>query len=257
MAKPSPLCCSLHIRDLHFAILALSRLLRIVDCDVVLTSFNLNMVLPNVCNSRNPWNEAGSRYGANRFFGLMDQERVKATFLKFADKSTARIPSTSFRLALQGLDIQMQPDKLRQLFKEADIDEDGGLDLDEFHRAINRPSELEQWCSTLPLAKLLSFCLETPLADAAAASHAILADPVRRVSELSPQDLDRVAEEFWGGVRRLLGEQASQLNRCYAELDQKAVERADGSSAKFQTFSMSAGTVEDFHKGLTNRVGAS
>ena len=187
----------------------------------------------------------------------MDRERVHATFHKFADKSTTRVPSASFPLALQELDIQMPPDELQQLFKEADIDQDGGLDLEEFRRVIARPTELEQWCSTLPLAKLLSCCLEGTLAGAAAASpHAALADPVRRVCSMSPQDLDRVSEEFWVGSRRLLAEQASQLKRCYAELDSKAAEVGDGSSGKFQTFSMSAGTVEDFHKGLTDRVGA-
>jgi hypothetical protein len=190
----------------------------------------------------------------------MDRERVHATFHKFAEKSTARIPSTSFPLALQELqvDMQMQPDKLQQLFKEADIDQDGGLDLEEFRRVIARPTELEKWCSTLPLAKLLGCCLEGTLSDAAAASPpAALADPVRRVCSLSPQDLDSVSEAFWGGARRLLAEQASQLKRCYAELDRKAAEVGDGSSGKFQTFSMSAGTMEDFHKGLTDRVGAS
>jgi hypothetical protein len=188
----------------------------------------------------------------------MDRERVLASFHKFANKSTTRIPSASFPLALQELDIQVPPDKLQQLFKEADIDQDGGLDLEEFRRVIARPTELEQWCSTLPLAKLLGCCLEGTLADAATASpHAALADPVRRVCSLSPQDLDRVSEDFWGGVRRLLTEQASQLKRCYAELDSKAAEIGDGSNGKFQTFSMNAGTVEDFHKGLTDRVGTS
>jgi hypothetical protein len=184
----------------------------------------------------------------------MDQERVHATFHKFADESTTRIPSTSFPLALQELDIQVPPDKLQQLFKEADIDQDGGLDLEEFRWVIARPTELEQWCSTLPLAKLLGCCLEGTFSDAAVGSSP---DPVRQVCSLSPQDLDRVSEEFWGGARRLLAEQASQLKRCYAELDSKAAEVGDGSSGKFQSFSMSAGTVEDFHKGLTDRVGAS
>jgi hypothetical protein len=188
----------------------------------------------------------------------MDRERVHATFHKFADKSTTRVPSASFPLALQELDIQMPPDELQQLFKEADIDQDGGLDLEEFRWVIARPTELEQWCSTLPLAKLLGCCLDDTLADAATASpHAALADPVRRVCSLSPQDLDRVSKDFCEGARRLLAEQASQLKRCYAELDHKAAEAGDGSSGKFQTFSMSAGTVEDFHKGLTDRVGAS
>jgi hypothetical protein len=206
----------------------------------------------------NPGTQTAARNGAKRFFDLMDRERVHATFHKFADKSTTRIPSSRFLLALQELDIQVPPDRLQQLFKEADIDQDGDLDLEEFCRVIARPTELEQWCSTLPLAKLLGCCLEGTLADAVAASpHVVLADPVRRVCSLSPQDLDRVSEEFWGGARRLLAEQASQLKGCYSELDSKAAEVGDGSSGKFQTFSMSAGTVEDFHKGLTDRVGAS
>ena len=79
---------------------------------------------------------------------------------------------------------------------------------------------------------------------------------VRSVSNLEPKALDLVAEEFCDGVKHLLKEQLSLLKHRYAALDRKANEAYDGSSNKFQTFSMSAGGADNFHNGLTDRVGA-
>ena len=139
------------------------------------------------------------------------------------------------------------------LFHEADIDEDGTLDVAEFGRIISRPSKFEQWLTTLPLARLLSFCLE-----AADRSLATAPDPLRVVSRLDPPVLSAIVDGFCDGAKRLLSEHVKNLSTCYAALDRKAREGQDGSgsSAKFQTFTMSAGTAESFHKGVTDRIGA-
>ena len=84
-------------------------------------------------------------------------------------------------------------------------------------------------------------------------SSAAKADPVRRVSALSYHGIHTVAGDFSAGLKRLLAEQVRQLQHCYDQMDSKAAEKPDGSGAKFQNFS--AGAVEDFHKGLTDRVG--
>ena len=190
-----------------------------------------------------------------RFFFLFDRQHVHSTFVKFADKATGRVCLTEFRHALQDLEIQTQAESDEQLFRDADIIQDGGLDLDAFERVISRPSELEQWCSTLPLAKLLGFCLEAPLAYAQGSGAAEPSAPLRRLCNLSGPDIGRVADEFHKGLRRLLVEQTTKLKECFTELDRKAEEGSDGAGAKFQTISMSAGRVDDFHKGLTDRVG--
>ena len=135
------------------------------------------------------------------------------------------------------------------LFKETDIDEDGTLDLNEFSRILDRPSKLEQWSNSLPLAKLLSFCLL-----AADESISAAPDPPRIMCGLDLQALDTIVDGFCGGLKRLLHERVKQLKVCYSALDRKAAEDS-GANAKFQTIAMSAGKVGDFHKGLTDRVG--
>jgi hypothetical protein len=180
----------------------------------------------------------------------LDRQFVSSVFFKFADECTSKILASKFPFALKELNIEAIPGTVAELFKEADLDEDGGLDLDEFYRVINRPSELEQWCLTLPLPKLLAFCLETVITPAGE-----FADPIRSVCNLSPQDLDLATSEFEAGLRQLLKDQTQQLDHCYEQLAIKVAEKPDGSSAKFQTPAMSGGTAEEFHKGLADRVG--
>ena len=136
-----------------------------------------------------------------------------------------------------------------QLFAELDVDRNGGLDFDEFVRAVRHPSDIETWCATLPLAKLLASCLESVKGSDESP------DPIREmVSTLSSADAEKFAGEFYGGLRRLLEEKARELERWYKELDKKAAEASDGSNSKY-TFDISAGSAENFHAGLNDRVG--
>ena len=183
------------------------------------------------------------------FFVLQDREHVKTVFRRYIDMN-GKLDESNFKLALQDLGISMDPSYMKH-FQESEVDGGGGLDLIEFERIVNLPSKLEQWSSSLPLAKLLACCLQ-----AADLSAEMKIDPVRSVSNLEPKALDLVAEEFCDGVKHLLKEQSSLLKHRYAALDRKANEAYDGSSNKFQTFSMSAGGADNFHNGLTDRVGA-
>jgi len=183
-----------------------------------------------------------------KFFKLQDH---KAVFHQYS--AADKMPLKGFVTALNELGISSNSADPSHLFKEADIDEDGFLDVEEFGRVISRPSKLEQWLSTLPLARLLSFCLE-----AADQSLAASPDPLRVVSCLDPPVLSAVMDGFCDGAKRLLGERARNLSTCYAALDRKTREAGSGSNAKFQNATtMSAGTAESFHKGVTDRIGAS
>jgi len=179
----------------------------------------------------------------------MNRRHVETVFSKFADEASGKIPLIKFGPALQEVGIVMTPGKEEELFKLSDIDEDGGLDRDEFFRAISMPSELEPWASTLPLDKLLAACMEEALAGAAASP-----DPLRKVAALSPQEIAEVVAYFSGAFRLLLEEQVDDLNKSFIESDKRAAE-ADGSNSKFQTFKMNVGSSRNFHKGLADRVG--
>ena len=177
----------------------------------------------------------------------MNHQYVEKIFLQFANKDTQRVMEDSYIPALQALGINYGKE---QLFAEVDLDNDVGLELDEFNRVIRQPSVLESWCSTLPLAKLLASCIMS-----VRSSNAESSDPVRdQVSTLSSEVLHNVADEFRRGIGRFLKEKVIELQRCYEELDKKAAESSDGSNSKF-TFDFSAGSADDFHAGLTDRVG--
>ena len=181
-----------------------------------------------------------------KFFKQQDHKTIFEQYT-----ASGRMSKQGFITALKDLGSGSDSEDPNHLFKEADIDGDGFLDVEEFGRIISRPSKLEQWLSTLPLARLLSFCLE-----AADQSLATAPDPLRVVSRLDLPVLSAVVDGFCDGAKRLLSERAQKLSTCYAALDRKAQERQDGSSAKFQACpEMSAGTAESFHKGVTDRIG--
>ena len=186
----------------------------------------------------------------SNFFKIIDTARIKETFDLFCDEKSKRITQGNYLPALQALGFSAQriAQRIGQ-FADVDIDRDGGLDFDEFVRAVRQPSDLETWCTSLPLAKLLACCLESERR-----SDESL-DPVRyKVSILSPADMDKVAGQFRGGLRRLLEERQRELQRCYEELDRKAAEASDGSNSKY-TFEFNAGSLVHFHAALSDRVG--
>ena len=184
------------------------------------------------------------------FHNLENKKLVQDVFIRHSEPSTGKLTNNGFALALKDIGITREAEDQNLLFIEADLDEDGLIDIEEFSDALKKPSKLEQWFETLPLARLMACCVES-----AKEIIAISNDPVRLVSQLSAQDLDGLAESFFNGVKHLLAERVCQLKICYEEMERKASEGSDGSNAKFQTFTMSAGNVEDFYKGLTDRVG--
>ena len=186
--------------------------------------------------------EHPSEHLSQTFFDIMDQQHMEKIFVQFADKERNRILSGDVPKAFQALGIPA--DKVQP------FDQDGGLDMDEFIRAVRLPSVLETWCTTLPLAKLLACCLQLVRGSAAESQ-----DPIRDcVSKLVPKDIEKVVEYFHDGVRRLLGGKVSELERCYKELDEKAAKDSDGSIPKY-TFEFSAGNADNFYAGLADQVG--
>jgi hypothetical protein len=183
---------------------------------------------------------------ASEFFRLTRQTHEEQVFVKYAGHLKGTISDEQFKAALKDLRLFTINDYER-MFKEADINKDSVLDFEEFSRAVRLPSKLEQYLSTLPLAKLLAFCL-TSAHESIAESN----DPVRAISRLSPDTLAMGAAIFHEGLKRLLDDTRSKLRVCYDELERKA---AQGTNSKFQTFTMNCGTLENFSDGLSNRVG--
>jgi hypothetical protein len=186
----------------------------------------------------------------DRFFQRFDGERVDDIFSRHGGTDKKLLP-TSLGPALQDFGVELNPEEVNLVFKQADLDDDKGLDLAEFHMAVKTPTKLQQWADTLPLSQLLGYSLTL--------RNRNLEDPVRAVAGMSPDELDDTMEVFCRGVRKILEDSQAELAKCYEAMDRHAAATAatadGGASTKFQTFKMSTGTVEHFQEGLKGRVG--
>ena len=84
---------------------------------------------------------------------------IEQLFKKHTNEVTNLMTVDSMRAALHELGIQLTQDEAAVVFGTVDTDENGGLDLQEFMKAVEYPSKLQQWLNTLPLSQLLAHCL--------------------------------------------------------------------------------------------------
>ena len=148
----------------------------------------------------------------------------------------------------------MKRDKAEELMVAMDLDENGGLDFEEFKRALQQqPTQLEQWAGMLPLAGMLARSLPV--------SSGQGDQPLRDFSRLADVEIDAAVEVFSTGLKLLLSTARASTRQMFDSMDKKAFEAAkdlaDGVSAvsKYKTFKMSTGTVADYHEGLSSRIG--
>jgi hypothetical protein len=144
-------------------------------------------------------------------------------------KVKALIRTDGLKDALLELGVQMKREKVEALMAVMDLDENGGLDFDEFKRAVQQPlTQLEQWASMLPLAGVLARSLPV--------SGGQGDQSLRDFSRLGEDEINAaVVVVFSEGLRCLLMEaNASESARQMFDSVNKKVEeagRASGVSA--------------------------
>ena len=126
-----------------------------------------------------------------------------------------------------------------------DSNSNGVMEFGEFERAVNVPDEL---------ALYFQEKRQPALADALRALVGRGSDQLLRVSQLTPEDMLAACT----AVCAILPEQAKslheELQRSFvAQFEIQSQMAADG--GKFNVVKMACGGVEDFHSGLTGRVG--
>ena len=154
--------------------------------------------------------------------------------------------------ALLELGAPMETVKVEELMAPMDLDENGGLDFEEFKRAVaaQPATQLEQWASMLPLAGILARSL--PISGGQGDQ------PLRDFSRLREDQIDAAVQAFGVGLTRLLLEEKATLRQMFDQVDRKASEAAANSASaasKFKTFKMSTGKVAEYHEGLSSRIG--
>jgi hypothetical protein len=116
------------------------------------------------------------------------------------------------------------------------------LDFEMFERVANHPTRMEEHVRAIPLHKLF--------ADAFADGEA---EPVLFFARLTEVDIKSVVQGVAEGLERLLAQHVERSRQVLEASKRKVVEPWDLS--KFQVAPMSCGRIEDFHAGLSRRIG--
>jgi hypothetical protein len=75
------------------------------------------------------------------------------------------------------------------------------------------------------------------------------------VSNLSPSQIDTIVSAFLDGFKILLTKRVEDLRASLAAMNDLAQRASNDASKKFEIFGMSCGKIEDFHHGLSRRIG--
>ncbi len=196
----------------------------------------------------------------HQYLDKQEDSSLKRVFDQFAEIPSVDEPVSKLEpfikidrlhAALCELGIHMDRDNTDELAL-MDLDGNGGLDFEEFKRAVHQQqtTQLEQWACMLPLAGMLARSL--PLSDGKGDQ------PLRDFSRLSDDGINAAINVFSKGLQLLLIKARASLRQSFDSMDKKASEAAAGgvsAISKFKTFKMSTGNVNQYHQGLSSRIG--
>ena len=191
-------------------------------------------------------------------FRKRDPNQIDTVFKKYAKidrkSSICHIEEKNLLMALKEFDVVpdvTQEDLCKQdvLFRSLDRNQDGILVLDEFAQAVQAPMPLDEWASTLPLARILADAMPRKVGK----------DLLREVGRLTPDEINNVVDGFAYGLRILLKEYVEKLRGSFSLMDEKAAKASgdgDGAYVKFQAETkLRCGSIDDFHNGMASRIG--
>jgi hypothetical protein len=182
------------------------------------------------------------------FLNRNDDERdaVGPAFQKYADEGRKLILPDRLHGALAECGVHLPSEEVTMLMTTMDIDNKGGLNLQEFTSALRQPSSaVEQFVATLPISGMLASSLAIPGA----------AEPLKELCTLDSQRLRTAIEAFSLSLHQLLKGRLAKLKILLDAKEAKAQEDADGSGAKCAVVVMNAGSVKTYHEGMYERIG--
>ena len=175
--------------------------------------------------------------------GMRSEANIEMVYKKYANDIRG-VTQDEFFNACQEIRYDLTSrDEIDEIFNNMDMNSDGYLDWNEFRRAVGTPSSSEQFFSqTMPLSRLIL--------------SAIPKDPGRSPLEvfmdLPRDELSNIAQALTATLENMLAGKASELKQSYVAARQM---RTSVPNTKFAVVELKAGTIADYHKGLSSRVG--
>ena len=161
-----------------------------------------------------------------------------------------KLSKDSFFVALSSLNLVAAKDRdarLEDIYREIDLDCDGGVRFDEFKAAVLRPSPIEAWCAQIPLWQDLADAISGPLGNQDE-------EPLRALASFTDTHIDAICAVVEQSIRQVLRNEVSKLRAAFEAMDAKMTGGESG-QYKFSALRASVGSSQDYSKGLSNRVG--
>ncbi len=187
------------------------------------------------------------------------EQRIKAVFENYCEVGHESISRSNLGAALAKLNFVVESQRrLYQIFEEMDMNRDETLDFTEFRRILNKKSAIQEWAATLQLDMILadaipddggSFGLRT-----IPATTILNYKVEQRISVLSNEELDVICAVVSNGLRKLLSDKVAEYKACFSENAITPQDLSNSNSGKYQAV-MNCGSIDNFHKGLEDRVG--
>ena len=161
---------------------------------------------------------------------------------KVGEYGTSTLNRQQFTSALEELGVRMNEDDVSIVFRTADLNSDGVLHLEEFKKAVRFPSTIEQFISTLPITQVFADAMP---------DETDTESRLRRFSRISEKQVDEICEVIMPFLGKMIKEAVKETQVSFAAMD-----KSSASNIKFTLpDEMPSGTVGDFHRGLTARIG--
>ena len=173
-----------------------------------------------------------------------DDSELKEIFKKHKDPSTNTVRKEQFDFILESLGVVLENELAPVDESNYGATDHGAIDFQEFKRAASVSSELERLIRTLPLAEMVADALPKEKER----------DPNRLFSEITSKQIQDICTALLPHLTKLLIDCATKLKASFDRMDEVQAE-APMVLNKFELIPMSVGKIDDFHEGLSSRVG--
>ncbi len=127
-----------------------------------------------------------------------------------------------------------------------DVDNNWALDLEEFKRAVRAPSTIEQLFVTLPISQIL----------ADAMPDMTWSDRLRQFGQKTPDEIEDICNEAMPFLKSIIRDTVKRIEVSVQTMDALKANQSARTGVKFEVPpEMSAGSVGDYHDGLTGKIG--
>ena len=163
------------------------------------------------------------------FLKVWDDEEIETVFRKYTEQAGSDLLSAEkLQAALLELDARPTPPASTE-----------SVELDEFKRIARQPNKAEQWFQMIPFASLLSRSLGTITLD--------------DLKNLQAGELVLGLKLFYEGVQVMLQQRLEKLRKLMDQ--EKELQNLHGNDQTKFGGVLEGGSVDDFHHGLSDRLG--